>query len=45
MTGWLSPADWDALALSLRVSFLSVLLSLPVALAPLHCAQGPRRPR
>ena len=33
MSGWLSPADWDALSLSLRVAFLSVLLSLPVALA------------
>jgi len=33
MTGWLSPADWDALALSLRVAVLSVILSLPFALA------------
>jgi molybdate transport system permease protein len=32
MTDWLSPADWDALALSLRVAFLSVLFSLPLAL-------------
>ena len=33
MTSWLSPEDWQALALSLRVAFLSVVLSLPVALA------------
>jgi len=33
MTDWLSPQDWNALELSLRVAFLSVLLSLPVALA------------
>ena len=29
---WLSPQDWDALALSLRVAVLAVVLSLPVAL-------------
>ncbi len=33
MTSWLSPEDWQALALSLRVAFLSVVISLPVALA------------
>jgi len=33
MTSWLSPEDWQALALSLRVAFLSVVFSLPVALA------------
>lgn len=33
MTSWLSPEDWQALALSLRVALLSVALSLPVALA------------
>lgn len=33
MSGWLSPGDWTALALSLRVASLSVLLSLPAALA------------
>jgi molybdate transport system permease protein len=33
MTDWLSPADWQALALSLRVAFLSVVVSLPLALA------------
>ena len=33
MTGWLSAADWDALGLSLRVALLSVVLSLPIALA------------
>ena len=32
MSGWLSPADWDALGLSLRVALLSVVLSLPIAL-------------
>jgi len=33
MTGWLSPQDWDALWLSLRVALLSVALTLPIALA------------
>jgi molybdate transport system permease protein len=33
MTGWLSPEDWQALALSLRVALLSVVFSLPIALA------------
>ena len=33
MTSWLSPDDWQALALSLRVALLSIVLSLPVALA------------
>jgi molybdate transport system permease protein len=33
MTGWLSAQDWDALALSLRVALLSVVLTLPIALA------------
>jgi molybdate transport system permease protein len=33
MTPWLSPQDWNALALSLRVAFLSVVVSLPLALA------------
>ena len=33
MTPWLSPQDWDALALSLRVASLSIVLSLPIAIA------------
>ena len=33
MTGWLSAQDWDALWLSLRVALLSVVLTLPIALA------------
>ena len=33
MTAWLSPQDWDALWLSLRVALLSVALTLPIALA------------
>jgi molybdate transport system permease protein len=33
MTSWLSAQDWNALGLSLRVALLSVVLSLPVALA------------
>ena len=33
MSDWLSPEDLNALALSLRVAFLSVVLSLPIALA------------
>jgi molybdate transport system permease protein len=32
MIGWLSPQDWQALALSLRVGLISVVLSLPIAL-------------
>lgn len=33
MADWLSPADWQALRLSLRVAGVSVLASLPFALA------------
>src|SRR5690554_2625501 len=33
MAEWLSPADWQALRLSLRVAGVSVLVSLPFALA------------
>lgn len=33
MSDWLTPEDWSALALSLRVASLSVALSLPGALA------------
>lgn len=33
MTDWLSPGDWQALALSLRVGVLSVFASLPFAIA------------
>jgi len=33
MTIWLSPQDWQALELSLRVALLSVVISLPIALA------------
>jgi len=33
MSDWLSPEDLNALALSLRVAFLSVVMSLPIALA------------
>ena len=33
MIDWLSPQDWQALELSLRVALLSVVLSLPIALA------------
>lgn len=29
MTGWLGPAEWQALALSLRVAFWATLVSLP----------------
>jgi len=32
LTDWLSPAEWDALRLSLRVSFWATLVSLPVGL-------------
>ena len=33
MNSWLSPADWQALLLSLRVAAISVVVSLPFALA------------
>lgn len=32
MTDWLTPAEWSAVTLSLRVSFWAVLLSLPLGL-------------
>ncbi|MBJ6371458.1 molybdate ABC transporter permease subunit [Sedimentitalea arenosa] len=32
MTDWLAPAEWEALALSLKVAFWSTLLSLPPGL-------------
>jgi molybdate transport system permease protein len=30
MDGWLTPEEWQAVALSLRVSFWAVLVSLPL---------------
>jgi len=33
MTDWLTPEDWRAVALSLRVSFWATLISLPVGIA------------
>jgi molybdate transport system permease protein len=33
MTNWLSPAEWDALSLSLTVAFWATLLSLPPGIA------------
>jgi molybdate transport system permease protein len=33
MTGWLGPEEWQALALSLRVSFWATLVSLPLGVA------------
>lgn len=36
MTDWLGPAEWDALRLSLRVSVVAVLASLPLALLAAH---------
>ncbi len=33
MTDWLTPAEWQAVALSLRVSFWATVLSLPVGIA------------
>ena len=32
MTGWLGPEEWQAVALSLKVSFWATVLSLPVGL-------------
>ena len=36
MNDWLSPAEWDALRLSLRVAFWATLVSLPPALLVAH---------
>ncbi|TRW99208.1 molybdate ABC transporter permease subunit [Paracoccus sp. M683] len=36
MTDWLSPAEWDALRLSLRVSIWATVVSLPFALLAAH---------
>src|SRR5690606_41660532 len=36
MPDWLSPAEWDALRLSLRVAFWATLVSLPPALLVAH---------
>ncbi|MFC0341568.1 molybdate ABC transporter permease subunit [Paracoccus niistensis] len=36
MAAWLSPAEWDALRLSLRVSFWATLVSLPFGLLTAH---------
>ncbi len=36
MTDWLGPAEWDALRLSLRVSAVATLASLPLALLVAH---------
>lgn len=36
MADWLSPAEWDALRLSLRVSFWATLASLPLGLLTAH---------
>ena len=36
MADWLSPAEWDALRLSLRVSFWATLVSLPFGLLAAH---------
>ena len=36
MADWLSPAEWDALRLSLRVSFWATLVSLPFGLLVAH---------
>ena len=33
---WLSPAEWSAVALSLRVAFWATLASLPFALVAAH---------
>ena len=36
MTDWLSPAEWQAVALSLRVSFWATLVSLPLGIFVAH---------
>ena len=36
MADWLSPAEWDALRLSLRVAFWATLVSLPLGLLTAH---------
>ncbi len=41
MSDWLSPAEWQAVALSLKVAFWATLLSLPVGiLVALALARG-----
>ena len=36
MTDWLSPAEWQAVALSLKVAFWATILSLPVGILTAH---------
>lgn len=36
VAGWLGPAEWQAVALSLRVSFWATLLSLPLGILVAH---------
>ncbi|MSU90418.1 molybdate ABC transporter permease subunit [Rhodobacteraceae bacterium 2CG4] len=36
MSGWLSPEEWDAVALSLRVAFWATLVSLPPGILVAH---------
>lgn len=36
MSGWFGPAEWAAIALSLKVAFWAVLLSLPLAVFVAH---------
>jgi molybdate transport system permease protein len=36
MTGWLTPEEWEAVALSLRVAFWATLLSLPPGILVAH---------
>lgn len=44
MTGWLGPAEWEAVALSLRVALTATMLSLPFGIAVAYLLARKRFP-
>ncbi len=44
MTGWLSPEEWQAVSLSLKVSFWAMLVSLPLGIAVAYALARGRFP-
>jgi len=44
MSGWLGPAEWEAVALSLRVALIATALSLPFAIAVAYVLARTRFP-
>ncbi|MBL4627038.1 MAG: molybdate ABC transporter permease subunit [Roseicyclus sp.] len=44
MSGWLGPAEWEAVALSLRVALIATVLSLPFAIAVAYVLARTRFP-